>query len=85
MLNDRADTQPDRAAEAAELYQIVYVDDGTLYVRTFTALGKLYDGFGLLKGADGNRLVEIDEPMIRERVCTDDTGPDGGPCVARAK
>lgn len=84
-LNDRADTQPDRVAEATELYQIVDVDGDTLRFRTFTASGKLYDGFELLKGADGNRLVEIDEPMIRERVCRGDQGPDGGPCVARAK
>ncbi|MBS7668714.1 purple acid phosphatase family protein [Croceicoccus gelatinilyticus] len=84
-LNDRADTQPDRVAEATELYQIVDVDGDTLRFRTYTASGSLYDGFDLNRGKDGNRLSEIDEPTIAERICRGDTGPDGGPCVARAK
>lgn len=85
-VNDRARTQPDRVAEATELYQIVDVDGGRLSFRTFTASGRLYDGFDLERGADGfNRLKEIAEPKIAERFCTGAVGPDGGQCVARAK
>lgn len=85
-LNSRARTQPDRTAEATELYQIVDVDGGKLSFRTYTASGKLYDGFDLTKGADGrNRLTEATEPKIAERFCSGPIGPDGGKCVARGK
>lgn len=85
-LNDRARTQPDRTAEATELYQVIDVTADQLKFRTFTASGRLYDGFNLARGTDGaNRLIEIDEPMIAVRTCTGNVGPDGGACVARAK
>ncbi len=85
-VNSRARTQPDRAAEATELYQVVDVDGDRLKFRTFTATGKLYDGFDLARGGDGrNRLTEIDEPKIAERFCKGTVGPDGGACVARSK
>ncbi|MBL7372511.1 hydrolase, partial [Escherichia coli] len=85
-LNDRSRTQPDRIAEATELYQIVDVAGDRLQFRTYTASGKLYDGFMLERGADGrNRLIELQEPMIAVRTCAGMIGPDGGTCVARAK
>ncbi|MBZ9649966.1 metallophosphoesterase family protein [Sphingobium sp. 3R8] len=88
-LNDRARTQPDRTAEATELYQVVDVaNDGgidRLTFRTFTASGKLYDGFDLEKRADGNHLTDTTEPTIAQRTCTGLIGPDGGKCVARGK
>ena len=85
-LNDRARTQPDKTAEATELYQIVDVDNDRLSMRTYTASGKLYDGFALERRKDGrNRLIELDEPMLAQRTCTGNVGPDGGRCVARAK
>ena len=57
-----------------------------LTFRTYTASGKLYDGFELVRGADGlNRLNDLNEPMIEERTCNGDVGPDGGKCVARKK
>ncbi|BAK65825.1 putative hydrolase [Sphingobium sp. SYK-6] len=84
-LNDRASTQPDKVAEATELYQIVDVAGDRLKFRTFTASGKLYDGFDLERRADGNHLVETDEPTIARRTCTGNVGPDGGACVARSK
>ena len=85
-LNDRSRTQPDRIAEATELYQVVDVAGDRLQFRTYTASGKLYDGFMLERGADGrNRLIELREPMIAVRTCTGMIGPDGGTCVARAK
>jgi len=85
-LNDRARTQPDKTAEATELYQIVDVEADRLRFRTYTASGKLYDGFDLHRAADGSkRLEEPKEAMLRERTCNGSTGPDGGPCVARAK
>ena len=85
-LNDRAGIQPDKVAEATGLYQVVDVAGDRLQFRTYTASGKLYDGFVLARGADGrNRLIELQEPMIAVRTCTGATGPDGGPCVARGK
>lgn len=84
-LNDRARTQPDKVAEATELYQVVDVAGDTLKFRTFTASGKLYDGFDLERRADGNHMVELNEPMLGLRVCTGAVGPDGGTCVARGK
>src|SRR5690606_1656276 len=93
-LNDRARTQTDRTAEATELYQIVDVDGDRLKFRTYTASGRLYDGFDLTKGANGrNRLTEASEAKIAERFCTgprsaegqQPTGPDGGKCVASPK
>jgi 3',5'-cyclic AMP phosphodiesterase CpdA len=84
-LNDRAGTQPDKVAEATELYQIVDVEPRRIKFRTFTASGKLYDGFDLERTAQGNRLSEISEPTIAARRCSGETGPDGGRCVARGK
>ncbi|MBJ7499053.1 MAG: metallophosphoesterase family protein [Sphingopyxis sp.] len=84
-LNDRAGSQPDRVAEATELYQIVDVEPKRLRFRTYTASGKLYDGFDLDRTASGNRLSEIDEPMLAARMCAGETGPDGGRCVASGK
>ncbi|MBB6426786.1 purple acid phosphatase family protein [Sphingopyxis sp. JAI128] len=84
-LNDRAGSQPDKIAEATELYQIVDVEPQRLKFRTYTASGRLYDGFDLERTASGNRLHEIDEPTIAARTCSGETGPDGGRCVARGK
>ncbi|MFV3127983.1 metallophosphoesterase [Niveispirillum sp. KHB5.9] len=85
-LNDRAGTQPDKVAEATELYQIVDVETGRLKFRTYTASGKLYDGFDLQRQKNGsNRMVELTEPMLATRTCKDGKGPDGDKCVAKAK
>ncbi|HEV2597504.1 metallophosphoesterase family protein [Sphingopyxis sp.] len=84
-LNDRAGSQPDKIAEATELYQIVDVTPKALKFRTYTASGKLYDGFNLERTTSGNRLSEIEEPTIAARRCAGDVGPDGGRCVASGK
>ena len=84
-LNDRAGRQPDKVAEATELYQIVDVEPQRLKFRTYTASGRLYDGFDLERTAAGNRLHEITEPTSAARTCSGETGPDGGHCVARGK
>lgn len=84
-LNDRAPNQPDKIAEATELYQIVDVDPKRLKFRTFTASGKLYDGFDLERTAAGNRLSEITDPTLAARTCSGDIGPDGGRCIASGK
>ncbi|WP_066776336.1 purple acid phosphatase family protein [Sphingomonas sp. CCH5-D11] len=85
-LNDRALKQPDRVAEATELFQIVDVEQGRLVFRTYTASGMLYDGFDLVRGADGaNRLVEVSDRLPTIRTCKGAVGPDGGACVARDK
>ena len=66
-------------------YQIVDVEPKRLKFRTFTASGKLYDGFDLERTADGNRLNEITEPTLAARTCSGEVGPDGGRCVASGK
>jgi acid phosphatase type 7 len=85
-LNDRARTQPDRVAEATELFQTVDVEEQRLRFRTYTASGLLYDGFDLTRGNDGrNYLAELPDKLPAVRTCTDAVGPDGGACVARGK
>lgn len=84
-LNTRAPDQPDKIAEATELYQIVDVEPQRLKFRTFTATGSLYDGFDLERTPAGNRLSEISEPTIAARTCNGEVGPDGGLCVATGK
>jgi len=67
-LNDRADTQPVRAAENTELYQLIDVQERSLSFRAYTATGQLYDAFTLNKGEDDrNRLVESTESLLALR------------------
>lgn len=84
-LNDRAGTQPDRVAEDTELYQVIDVAADRLALRTYTATGRLYDGFDLVRGANGSRLTEIAKAGAPVRRCAGKTGPDGLPCTARSK
>lgn len=86
-LNDRADTQPVRAAENTELYQLIDVDTDRLLFRAFTATGRLYDAFTLVKGEDGrNRLIEAPEAdLVALRRCSGAQGPDNRPCTAEIK
>jgi hypothetical protein len=84
-LNDRADSQPVRAAENTELYQLVDVEADRIRFRAYTATGGLYDAFDLVRGADGrNRLVEGDG-LIAERRRAGAAGPDDRPCTAEIK
>lgn len=85
-LNDRADTQPVRAAENTELYQLIDVEADKLSFRAFTATGQLYDAFTLERGADGrNRLTESDQSLLALRRCDGAAGPDDRPCTAEIK
>lgn len=85
-LNDRADTQPVRAAENTELYQLIDVKADSLDFKAFTATGRLYDAFTLNKGPDGrNRLVESTQSLLAVRRCDGAAGPDDRPCTAEIK
>lgn len=97
-LNDRSPDQPDRVAEDTSLFQVVDVSPERLSLRAYTNTGVLYDGFELVKEADGrNRLVELGTPVPPVRRCTgpaqeidapmppDRFGPDGLPCTAEVK
>ncbi|MFK4056383.1 fibronectin type III domain-containing protein [Brevundimonas sp. NPDC046655] len=85
-LNDRADTQPVRAAENTELYQLIDVEADRLSFRAFTATGQLYDAFTLTRGSDGrNRLTESDQSLLALRRCDGAAGPDNRPCTAEIK
>lgn len=85
-LNDRAATQPVRVAEETQLYQLVDVEQDRLTLRAYTATGRLYDGFSLVRGADGrNRLEEMAADLPPIRRCQGGQGPDGQPCTARTK
>lgn len=84
-LNDRSGIQPDRVAEDTQLYQVIDVEADRLALRTRTATGRLYDGFDLIRQADGsNRLVEV-EGLIDVRRCDGRTGPDAIACTAKPK
>lgn len=85
-VNDRAGKQPDRGAEATQLYQTVDVQASSLAVRSYTASGTLYDAFDLRRDAQGRKhLVEPVKVLPKERYCTADLGPDQLPCTPRAK
>ena len=85
-VNDRARTQPDRAAEETQLYQTVEVLPSRLEVRSFTANGRLYDAFDLNRDKQGrNRLVEPAKNLPAERFCSGEQGPDQLPCKSRSK
>jgi hypothetical protein len=97
-LNDRSGTQPDRVAEDTSLFQIVDVSADRLSLRSHLNTGVLYDGFDLVKGADGrNRLEEVQASLPAVRRCTGPVqlvdqpmpagrlGPDGLPCNAEVK
>lgn len=85
-LNDRADSQPVRAAENTELYQLIDVQERSLNFRAYTATGQLYDAFTLNKGDDNrNRLIESTESLLAIRRCDGAAGPDNRPCTAEIK
>lgn len=84
-LNDRADTQPVRAAENTELYQIVDVEADQIRFRAYTATGALYDDFSLLRGVDGRNRLREHGGLINERRCDGAAGPDDRPCTAEIK
>ncbi len=84
-LNDRADRQPDRVGEDTQYYQTVGVDEDRLVVRTHTVTGGLYDGFDLVRSADGRKHLETPLDLPAQRRCAGPQGPDGAPCTARAK
>lgn len=85
-LNDRADTQPVRAAENTELYQLIDVAEDRLNFRAFTATGGLYDAFTLVRGEDErNRLIETEDTLLALRRCDGAAGPDDRPCTAEIK
>jgi hypothetical protein len=97
-LNDRSGSQPDRVAEDSSLFQIVDVGTDRLQLRAWLNTGVLYDGFDLVRLADGgNRLEELPATLPTVRRCSgppqavdapmpaDRKGPDGLPCTAETK
>ncbi|WP_199555789.1 purple acid phosphatase family protein [Sandaracinobacteroides hominis] len=97
-LNDRSRTQPDRVAEDTSLFQIVNVSGDRLSLRSHLNTGELYDGFDLIKAANGqNRLEDVKTALPAVRRCTgpaqvpdqpmpaDRLGPDGLQCTAEVK
>jgi hypothetical protein len=50
----------DRAAENTQLFQVIRVVGDTLSFEAYTATGKLYDAFDLVKSADGGPNLLID-------------------------
>lgn len=82
-LNDRADWQPDRVASDTQLYQVIAVTSDKLSFQAFTAAGRLYDAFDLVRGADGANRLKPGPHLPRTRRCIGEAGPDGGPCAGR--
>lgn len=85
-LNERALSQPDRVAEDTQFYQTVEVEEDRLALRAYTASGRVYDGFDIVRDKDGRkRLVEALPVPPPTRRCEGADGPDGVPCTTRAK
>ncbi|QYU69292.1 metallophosphoesterase family protein [Leptolyngbya sp. 15MV] len=96
-LNDRADTQPDMAAEDTSLFQVIDIAPDRLSLRAYMNTGVLYDGFTLVRTPGGNRLEELPADVASIRRCSgprqvkdhpmpaDRIGPDGLPCTAETK
>lgn len=69
-LNDRSGWQPDRVAEDTSLFQTIAIDGARLTLKAFLNTGVLYDGFELVKGADGrNTLAELPDDVPTVRRC----------------
>lgn len=69
-LNDRSGWQPDRVAEDTSLFQTIDIAGGRLTLKAFLNTGVLYDGFELVKGADGrNALAELPDDVPTVRRC----------------
>lgn len=85
-LHARAKSQADRVAEDTQLYQQVHVAENRLSFRTYTATGRLYDGFDLERAADGRKhLTELPVVETPLRTCAGSEGPDGLPCTAKPR
>lgn len=69
-LNDRSGWQPDRVAEDTSLFQIIDVAGDRVTMKAFLNTGVLYDGFELVKAADGrNRFAELPDEVPTVRRC----------------
>jgi hypothetical protein len=69
-LNDRSAWQPDRVAEDTSLFQTIDIAGGRLTLKAFLNTGVLYDGFELVKGADGrNTFAELPDDVPTMRRC----------------
>lgn len=85
-LNDRARTQPDKAAADTQLYQLIDFGETALRYRAYTATGRLYDAFDLTRAsAGGNRFSVPGVATVPARFCEGTLGPDGAACLGRAK
>ncbi|TBV10943.1 purple acid phosphatase family protein [Stutzerimonas kirkiae] len=84
-VNDRTAGQPDRNAEDTQLYQTVEVGAERLEVRSYTASGRLYDAFDLVREGGRKYLRQPALELPPLRACEGTQGPDGLPCSARAK
>lgn len=69
-LNDRSTWQPDRVAEDTSLFQTIDIAGGRLTLKAFLNTGVLYDGFELVKRADGrNAFAELPDDVPTMRRC----------------
>ena len=69
-LNDRSTWQPDRVAEDTSLFQTIEIAGERLTLKAFLNTGVLYDGFELVKGADGrNAFAELPDDVPTVRRC----------------
>ena len=82
-LNDRADWQPDRVAADTQLYQVISVEADRLAFKAFTAAGRLYDGFSLVRDGKGRKRMVERRGLPPTRLCKGEIGPDGSPCAGR--
>lgn len=81
-LNDRVENYA-QYGEDTQLFQLVHFDKNTIEVKTYTAIGELYDHVSIKKSPQGVTLIEHDKAEPRR--CSGKQGPDGLACNSRAK
>ena len=78
-LSEDAKRTMDPTAEDTQLFQVLRIDGDRLRYEARTATGRLYDGFEIVRAADGGKRVEeIREGRIAERDCSHREATLGG-------
>ncbi|MGN0920937.1 MAG: hypothetical protein ACI4NJ_04320 [Cellvibrio sp.] len=81
-LSDRVESYG-QFGEDTQLFQLINFEEDTIQVKTYTAIGELYNHVSIKKSPQGVRLIEHDKAQPRR--CSGKKGPNGLACNSRAK